>query len=78
MKKLTDTQKKYVNMLEHYGYIIVAQGYTYATYVIHKQQMHSSSFEALLKHNLIERVSKYVSPKGLIVSIWKRIEKEQS
>ena len=78
MSKLTSTQEKYVNMLEHYGYIIVTQGYTYATYVIHKKQMHSSSFEALLKHNLIKRVSKHVSPKGLIVSIWKRIEKEES
>ena len=78
MRGLTESQKEYADLLERYGYIIVTQGYTYATYVIHKRQMHSSSFEALLKHNLIERVSQYISPKGMIISVWKLIKPEES
>jgi len=71
MKKLTDTQKEYADLLKNFGYIIVTQGPVYATFVLHKKQMHSSSFEALVKNKLIRRISEYKNPKGLVISIWK-------
>ena len=71
MMPLTDTQKEYLELLKEYGYIIVIEGATYATFVIHKKQMHSSSFEALKKHGLINQIDNYKSPKGLVCSVWK-------
>jgi len=76
MSKLTETHIQYIHLLKLYGYVVVTQGPTYATFVLNKRQMHSSSFEVLVKHDLLKRISEYKSPNGLIISIWEYVDPE--
>lgn len=58
-KQLTQTQLEYLDLLKVHGFIVVTEGPSYTTFKVHKRQMHSSSFEALKLHGMIELVSKH-------------------
>lgn len=69
-KQLTQTQLEYLDVLKIHGFILVTEGPSYATFKLHKRQMHSSSFYALQQHGMIELISKHKSY-PLITSVYK-------
>lgn len=72
MKPLTKTQLEYIELLKKFGYILVSEGVTFATFHIGNKQMGTTSFNALQEHNIIECVSSYTQ-KGhrISKSVWK-------
>ena len=72
---MTKTQKEAYEQAKIHGFVVVS-GPIYGTYRINGKQYHSSTFESLLKNNLLELVNRE-KKKSLIIETYKTTQYEQ-
>jgi hypothetical protein len=68
---MTETQKQAYKEAKIHGFVVVS-GPAYGTYKINDKQYHSSTFEALIKNNLLRLVNKEID-RHLIIETFKTI-----
>lgn len=68
---MTETQKQAYEEAKIHGFVVVSSP-SYGTYKVNNKQYHSSTFEALVKNNLLKLVNREID-RHLIIETYKTI-----